>query len=130
MTLLQVETYLNQALNALAEVPQIPAPYSTNIAAAMVIVPRIEAFVNAHISTNRAALAPRAKALTPTGMTIEQVWAVLRNPAHRRIGSATRSPPHSASGEHPTAARPTWCSPSALGLGTPRRSVSPLVDKI
>lgn len=80
--LLQVETYVNSALNALAGFPGIPANYALIISAAAVIVPIVEAYINSVLpSSVKSGVSPatlRAKApWVVSNMTISQARLLL-----------------------------------------------------
>jgi hypothetical protein len=72
-----VEGYLNAALNTLAAIPLIPAPFSTVIMAAALIAPEIEAFVASVVGTPTVSATPPKLAFSASGMTVAQARAVL-----------------------------------------------------
>lgn len=73
----KIEGFVNDTLSALSKVPAIPAPYSSAIGAANIIIPGLEAFVNLYIAP---AAAAKAKITAPLpAAAVDQAVKVLQS---------------------------------------------------
>ena len=83
----QIENDINDVLSVATAPPLgtlIPAPFSTALGMASVVLPVLEAFVNQYLPTKAASLAAvsgqiRARALAPAGLTVAQAVAGLQS---------------------------------------------------